>query len=143
MGQADRPAIAAAIVVADRRVLMVRRRVKEGRLSWQAPKEDRLLWQFPAGEVKPGETGEHAAVRETLEETGLTVRPTRTLGTRVHPNTGRIMIYVACEVVDGAAHVADADELDAVEWCDRAKLAEYVPGGLFGPVQEHIDATVA
>lgn len=133
MGQADRPAIAAAIVVADGRVLMVRRRVKEGQLSWQ----------FPAGEVEPGETGEQAAVREALEEVGLNVRPTRMLGTRVHPNTGRIMIYVACEVVDGIARVADTDELDAVEWCDRARLAEYVPYGLFGPVQEHIDATVA
>lgn len=133
IGQAGRPAIAAAIIVADGRVLLVRRRAKEGRLSWQ----------FPAGEVEPGETAEQAAVRETLEEVGLTVRSTKRLGARVHPNTGRNMIYVACEVVAGAARLADADELDAVEWCDRAKLAEYVPYEPFGPMQEHIDANVA
>lgn len=51
----ERPGIAAAIVVHDSRVLMVRRRVSEGRLSWQ----------FPAGEVEPGESRENAAVRET------------------------------------------------------------------------------
>jgi len=129
---ADRPAIAAAIIVANGRVLMVRRRVSEGQLSWQ----------FPAGEVEPGETGEIAAVRETLEEVGLTVQADKMLGERVHPNTGRTMLYFACSVVEGEAHVADDDELDAVEWCDRAKVAEFVPYGLFGPVQEHVDSVV-
>ena len=56
----ERPAIAAAIAVKEGRVLMVRRRVAEGELSWQ----------FPAGEVEPGETGEQAAVREAAEESG-------------------------------------------------------------------------
>ncbi|OSY52628.1 RNA pyrophosphohydrolase [Streptomyces fradiae ATCC 10745 = DSM 40063] len=61
----ERPGIAAAIVVNEGRVLMVRRRVSEGQPSWQ----------FPAGEVEPREAREDAAVRETQEETGLTVRP--------------------------------------------------------------------
>ncbi|WP_010284591.1 NUDIX hydrolase, partial [Streptomyces sp. SA3_actF] len=51
----ERPGIAAAIVINEGRVLMVRRRVSEGQLSWQ----------FPAGEIESGETGEEAAVRET------------------------------------------------------------------------------
>lgn len=79
MTQSERPAIAAAIIVDEGRVLMVRRNVKEGSLSWQ----------FPAGEVEPGETNEQAAAREAEEETGVTVRPTQLLGERVHPNTGR------------------------------------------------------
>lgn len=53
----ERSGIAAAIVVHEGRVLMVRRRVSEGQLSWQ----------FPAGEVEPGEEREDAAVRETQE----------------------------------------------------------------------------
>ena len=126
------PAIACAIIVADARVLLVRRRVPEGELSWQ----------FPAGAVEPGESGEQAAVRETYEEVGLRVAATTVLGQRQHPLTGRQMIYVACAVVAGQAHVAD-DELDAVEWCDRATLAAHVPSALFPPVQEHLDATVA
>lgn len=129
----DQPAIAAAIIVADGRVLMVRRRVSEGKLSWQ----------FPAGQVEQGESGEEAAVRETLEEVGLTVNAIKTLGERVHPQTGRTMIYVACRVIDGNAYIADEDELAEVTWCDRAKLSECVPYPLFEPVQEYIDGLIA
>lgn len=68
----ERPGIAAAIVVHEGRVLMVRRRVSEGQLSWQ----------FPASEVEPGEAREAAAVRETQEETGLTVEAIQLLGER-------------------------------------------------------------
>lgn len=127
-----RPGIAAAIVVNEGRVLLVRRRVKEGKLSWQ----------FPAGEVEPGEGQEEAAVRETSEEVGLEVRAVRLLGERTHPQTGRNMSYTACEVVSGEAHVRDEEELDAVAWCTRSDLDELVPFPFYGPVQEHLDAMV-
>jgi 8-oxo-dGTP diphosphatase len=130
---AQRPPIAAAVVVDGGRVLLVRRRVKEGNLSWQ----------FPAGEIEQGETAGHAAVRETREETGLEVAESKTLGERVHPNTGRTMIYIACDVVSGDARVVDEDELDDVAWSDRDKLTEYVPYPFYGPVQEHLDATLS
>jgi 8-oxo-dGTP diphosphatase len=129
----DRPAIAAAIIVSDGRVLMVRRKEKEGQLSWQ----------FPAGEVEPGETGADAAVRETHEEVGLKVSADEMLGERVHPATGRKMIYVACRVVGGTPYVADEEELAEVEWCDRAKLSSYVPYPFFGPVQDYFDTRLA
>jgi 8-oxo-dGTP diphosphatase len=130
---AERPAIAAAVIVADGRVLMVRRKEKEGQLSWQ----------FPAGEVEPGETGKDAAVRETHEEVGLKVGAESLLGERIHPATGRRMIYVACTVLGGAPYVADEDELAEVEWCDRAKLTSYVPYPFFGPVQDYFDARLS
>ncbi len=53
------------------------------------------------------------------------------------------MIYVACTVLDGTAHVADEDELAEVEWCDRAKLTSYVPYPFFGPVQDYFDTRLA
>jgi mutator protein MutT len=123
-------AVAAAIVVAGGRVLLVRRRVAEGRLSWQ----------FPAGQVEAGETAEEAAVREAREETSIEVRATRLLGGRVHPDTGRTMYYVACAVVSGTAEVADAEELAEVAWCDGATLERLVPYRLFKPVEEHLGA---
>ncbi|MFE3644270.1 NUDIX hydrolase [Streptomyces sp. NPDC059169] len=128
----ERPGIAAAIVVNEERVLMVRRRVSEGQLSWQ----------FPAGEVEPGEAREAAAVRETQEETGLDVVAVKLLGERVHPKTGRLMSYTACDVVDGTAHVADTEELAELAWVAHGEIPQYVPYGLFEPVQDCLDAAL-
>ncbi|MDI9885935.1 NUDIX hydrolase [Streptomyces sp. HNM0645] len=127
-----KPGISAAIIVHGGRVLMVRRRVSEGE----------LMWQFPAGGIEEGESPEEAAVRETLEETGLEVKALRLLGQRVHPKTGREMSYTAAEVVAGEAHVGDADELDAVAWVAHDQLADYVPYGLFDAVQSYLDETL-
>jgi 8-oxo-dGTP diphosphatase len=129
----EKPGISAAIITDNGRVLMVRRRVKEGELSWQ----------FPAGGIESGESPEEAAVRETLEETGLKVEATSLIGQRVHPKTQREMSYTACRMVGGEAHVADADELDAVAWVGLGEIPQYVPYGLFGPVQEYLNDVLA
>lgn len=128
----ERPGIAAAIVVHQDRVLMVRRRVSEGQLSWQ----------FPAGEIELGESPEDAAVRETAEETGLVVAALKLLGERVHPKTGRLMSYTACEAVSGTAQVVDTEELDELAWVALAEIPQYVPYGLFEPVQAYLDAAL-
>jgi 8-oxo-dGTP diphosphatase len=123
-------AIAAAVVIHDGRVLLLRRRIAEGSLHWQ----------FPAGKIEDGESPAAAAVRETFVEAGLQVRNIGSLGARVHPATGRRMDYIECAVVDGSARVASPDEIDAVAWCSRAELAERIPDGVFDPVQRHLDA---
>lgn len=129
----DKPGISAAIVVHEGRVLMVRRRLKEGELSWQ----------FPAGAIEAGESAEEAAVRETREETGLTVSPIKLLGERIHPKTQRLMSYTACDVVAGEAYVADTDELAELAWVAHAEIPNYVPYGLFEPVQLYLDDALA
>ncbi|CRK61103.1 hypothetical protein [Alloactinosynnema sp. L-07] len=73
----------------------------------------------------------------------MEVRAIKVLGERVHPNTGRTMIYVACDVISGDATVVDDDELDAIVWASLADLSEYVPHGLFNPVQEHLAAVLS
>ncbi|GAA2834106.1 NUDIX hydrolase [Kitasatospora sp. CM 4170] len=128
----ERPGIAAAIVVNEGRVLMVRRRISEGQLSWQ----------FPAGEIEADESPEEAAVRETAEETGLGVTAVKLLGQRVHPKTGRLMSYTACEAISGNAEVVDTEELDQLAWVALTEIPEYVPYGLFEPVQEYLDTTL-
>ncbi|MCX4596139.1 NUDIX hydrolase [Streptomyces sp. NBC_01549] len=128
----QKPGISAAIIVSEGRVLMVRRRISEGE----------LMWQFPAGAIEAGEGAEDAAVRETAEETGLTVKALRLLGERVHPKTGRLMSYTACEPISGEAHVADDEELDAITWAAHSELPGLVPYGLFEPVQEYLDGVL-
>ena len=127
-----KPGISAAIIIQDGRVLMVRRRISEGE----------LMWQFPAGQIEDGETAEEAAVRETAEETGLVVAAKQLLGERVHPKTGRLMSYTACEPLEGEARVADADELDAVAWVAHSEISEYVPYGLYEPVQAYLNGVL-
>jgi 8-oxo-dGTP diphosphatase len=127
------PAIAAAVIVHDGKVLLVKRRVAEGKLSWQ----------FPAGAIEHGESPEAAAAREAHEETGISVEPEKLLGERIHPNTGRIMLYVACNVVEGNASVVDDDELSDFTWSTLKQLPEYVPYGFFEPVQVHLDAVLS
>lgn len=121
--------VAAAVVVEDGKVLLVRRAVPEGRLSWQ----------FPAGTVESGETAEQAAAREAFEETGLALRSVSGLGERVHPDTGRAMIYVACEVIGGVAHAASREEVAEVVWCDRESLVALIPYPIYEPVRRYLD----
>jgi 8-oxo-dGTP diphosphatase len=52
------------------------------------------------------------------------------------------MHYVAVRLVGGEALVADDEELDAVAWITHEQIPEHVPYGLFGPVQEYLDAVL-
>jgi 8-oxo-dGTP diphosphatase len=129
------PPVSAAVIVRDGRALLVRRRHPEGD----------LVWQFPAGKVEPGESAEESAVRETAEETGLTVVAVKLLGERVHPKTGRQMSYVAAEVTpdSGEARVGDEDEIAEIAWVAHGEIQQYVPYGLYDPVQAYLDEALA
>jgi len=59
-------------------------------------------WTFSGGKIEPGESPEDAAVHETLDETGLRVRVTGVIGSRVHPRTGVPIVYVASVPADDA-----------------------------------------
>ncbi|MET7924761.1 NUDIX hydrolase [Streptomyces sp. NPDC005349] len=128
----EKPPVSVAIIVDGGKVLMARRRAAEGEISWV----------FPGGAIEAGESPEQAAVREVAEETGLKVEAVSVLGDRVHPKSGVPMHYVAVRLVDGEATVADDEELDAVAWITHGEISEYVPYGLFKPVQEYLDGVL-
>lgn len=128
----EKPPVSVAIIVDQGKVLMARRRAAEGEISWV----------FPGGAIEVGESPEQAAVREVAEETGLRVEAEKVLGDRVHPKSGVPMHYVAVRLVGGEAAVADDEELDAVAWIAHSEISEYVPYGLFGPVQEYLDTAL-
>lgn len=127
------PPIAGAVIVHAARVLLIRRRSPAGA----------LLWQFSAGKVDPGESPAEAAVREALEEAGVTVEPLRLLGDRVHPDTGRRMVYVACRLLSGEAHAASPREVTEAAWVRLGELGRLVPGRVYGPVQAWLDEELA
>ncbi|UXY25008.1 NUDIX domain-containing protein (plasmid) [Streptomyces cynarae] len=121
-------ALAVAVVVDHGHLLLIRRSAPEGD----------LVWALPGGRIEPGETAKQAAVREALEETGLTVEAAEEIGERVHPDTGRRIAYVACRVLAGTAHAASPREVSAVAWAAVDEIAQYVPRGLYPPVQAYL-----
>jgi ADP-ribose pyrophosphatase YjhB (NUDIX family) len=64
--------VSIAVIDSDKRILLQQR-------------EDFEVWGLPGGMIEPGETATQAAVRETLEETGLQVHLTRLVGLYAMP----------------------------------------------------------
>lgn len=118
--------VVAAIVTSSKGVLIGRRN------------DGKPPWTFIAGEIEPGESPADAAVREVKEETGLLIQAGDVIGRRVHPKTGRTMIYMEGKPSHGLkVFVGDEDELAEVRWVTLAEADELLPG-MFGPVREHL-----
>jgi 8-oxo-dGTP pyrophosphatase MutT (NUDIX family) len=96
-------------------------------------------WTFIAGEIEPGESPAVAIVREVEEEAGLRVMAAeREIGRRVHPKTGRTMIYLACSPTGKTdVFVGDPEELAQVRWVSLTEATELLPG-LFEPVYQYL-----
>jgi 8-oxo-dGTP pyrophosphatase MutT (NUDIX family) len=110
-----------------------------GVLAARRNNDGQPLWTFIAGEIESGETPADAAVREVKEETGLRVRATGAIGRRVHPHTGREMVYVAPRPTHGTkAFVGDEQELAEVRSVDLTQADELMGGTVFEPVRNHL-----
>lgn len=95
-------------------------------------------WTFIAGEIEPGEDTADSAVREVNEERGIRIRATGVIGRRVHPNTGREMVYLAARPTHGTKAVCDEQELAEVCWVDLARADELMGGTMFEPVRSYL-----
>jgi len=123
----EQPPVVAAIVTSPLGVLVTHR------IDGVPP------WGFVAGKVEPGESAADAAVREVKEETGLDIAVGRELGRRVHPDTGRTMIYVTAEPVHGTdAEIGDPAELDEIRWLPFGDVDDLMPG-VYEPVRAYLD----
>jgi 8-oxo-dGTP diphosphatase len=107
-------AVAAAVVWREGRLLMTQR-PPGGPLG--------LLWELPGGKIEPGETPEHAVVREIDEELGVRARALEVVASErhVYPHGQEVEItFVRCAL--------DGDELrpgrgvHAVAWWMPAEI---------------------
>lgn len=118
------PSVALAIIAANGTVLVGRR-------------HDRIPpWTFPATEIQPGEAPAAAAVRAVQKETGLTATVDHVIGRRIHPKTGRLMIYMEATVNGTDTTVNDAD-IAEVRWIDLAEADQLMPD-MFPAVRQHL-----
>ncbi len=96
-------------------------------------------WTFIAGEQEPGERPEDTAIREVKEETGLRIRAGEVIGERVHPKSGRHMIYMAAAPTHGTDFiVGDEEELAEVRWVSLAEAGQLMGGMIYEPVREYL-----
>jgi 8-oxo-dGTP diphosphatase len=93
-------------------------------------------WTFPAAEIGPGESPAQAAGRAVRKETGLTATVDHVIGRRIHPKTGRLMIYMEATVNGTDAQVSDPD-LAEVRWIDLAEADQLMPD-MFPVVRQHL-----
>ena len=129
-GHAEEPAqpVVAAIVTSHLGVLVGQRR------------DGKPPWTFIAGEqdAVKDENPADTAVREVKEETGLRIQAGDVIGERVHPKTGRTMIYIGAAPTHGTdVFVNDEEELAEVRWVSLAEADELLPG-MYEPVREHL-----
>ena len=111
---------AAALVVRDGAILLTQR-------------SDNGNWSMPGGAQDPGESLTQTAIRETLEESGIQIRPTGVAGIYTDPK--HVMHYTSDDevrqeftVVYRADYLSGepttSDETTQVEWVPVERLAE-------------------
>lgn len=82
----------------------------------------RGLWSLPGGRVEPGESDAEALQRELIEETGLTARIGRLVGSveRPAPDGVYLIFDYACDPTGGELRAGD-DAADAA-WFDATEF---------------------
>jgi 8-oxo-dGTP diphosphatase len=100
-------------------------------------------WAFVGGEIDQGESPADAGLRELKEETGMVGTAGREIGRRIHPATGRLMIYMAVRPARGKTDVfvGDPAELEEVRWVTASEAQELMPT-MYEPVREHLARTL-
>jgi NAD+ diphosphatase len=85
-----------------------------------------------AGFVEPGESAEHAVVREVFEETSIAVGQVRYLGSQPWPMPRSLMLGYQAVARDGQSIAVDGDEIGEARWFTRAQLRAAIDAGELG-----------
>jgi 8-oxo-dGTP diphosphatase len=117
--------ISAAIILnpKDKKVLIIERKVPDGKLSWQ----------FPAGKIELNESSQHAAERELLEETNILCHIDKFIASRIHPNTNVKIDYSFGHFVKGEIK-ANRNEVKQVKWATIKEITQLFNTDIYSPV---------
>ena len=87
-------------------------------------------WAFPKGHVEKGETEEQTALREILEETGLSVtldnRYRQVVSYSPKKDVIKDVVYFVAHASADSETVAQEAEISRIRWVDASKSIEYV-----------------
>jgi len=106
----DRKVVAGTVPVRDGRILLTRRAIHPAHGKWT----------FPGGYVDWGESVDAAALRETSEETGLTVELGGLIGVYSYAKTPVVIVVYEARVLGGTLTLCH--ENDRLEWVTPAEI---------------------
>ena len=103
------------------------------------------IWTLPGGAVEQNETLKQAAVRETLEETGLEVEVGNivAINEAFFPERGHhaLMITFSANIVSGNIEILNKDEILQIKWFNLETANELMPYHKLG-IQPLLESSV-
>lgn len=92
-----------------------------------------LLWEFVGGKVEPGESREHALIRECREELDVTVKPLDIFMEVVHeyPDLTVHLILFNAVITDGEIHLLEHND---AKWITPDEIPQF----MFCPADKEI-----
>ncbi len=120
----ERPKVGIGVIVSRDGAVLLRRRI--GKLA-------NGTWSFSGGHLERGETPEECAIRETMEETGLTIDSAHIVAITndLFPDGGHyVTIWMKADGVDDGEVILDPTEASEYGWFPMDAL----PSPLFPPL---------